>query len=674
LVESRVPSRRFLPQDPRLEEPWRFTPRIALRVAILGVVALGVFGVLFLRLWALQVLSGSQYLKTAENNQLRTVRIQAPRGLILDRNGLPIVTNVPGTAVQIWPANLPKNWKAELAELRALSKILDVPVPQMVAQIKKRAGDPVTPVTVKVAVHDAQVSYLSERASEFPGVAIASTFLRHYPYGALAAQLLGYTGEISADQLKQRVKLGYRAGDVVGMAGVEASYDRVLRGVPGTSRLRVDSLGRARGAFQPTTTPHPGHALRLTIDLDVQRAAENALRYGIQIAHANKEYYADGGAIVAIDPRDGGILALASSPTYKPSVYVGKTDPAKLKPLLDPAAAAHANYPTLNRAIAGLYPPGSTFKPVTALAAMQARILSPYASIPCTGTYTSPEDRSKQVFHNWDPNVSAQMTLPTALAASCDTYFYELGNRFYNLPPEAGHPLQQWASRFGFGQDPHLDIGPSAAGLLPTPEWRKATYTKKTDPTQWQVDRLWKPGDSIQLAIGQKDLLVTPLQMARFYALVANGGKLVTPHVLLDVEDPGANGAASRVLRPYTQGVVQASGVDPSALAVVKEGLYEATHSSIGTSSGVFGSFPVPIAGKTGTAEKVVHMSGYPHGLLLNQSWWCGYGPAPDPTIVVCALIENGGHGGVAAAPAALKVFEQYFHQTAGSQGSVKTD
>jgi len=179
LVESRVPSRRFLPQDPRTEEPWRFTPRIALRVAILGVVALAVFGVLFLRLWALQVLSGSQYLKTAENNQLRTVRIQAPRGLIVDRNGLPIVTNVPGTAVQIWPANLPKKWKAELAELRALSKILDVPVPQMVAQIKKRAGDPVTPVTVKVAVHDAQVSYLSERASEFPGVAIASTFLRH---------------------------------------------------------------------------------------------------------------------------------------------------------------------------------------------------------------------------------------------------------------------------------------------------------------------------------------------------------------------------------------------------------------------------------------------------------------------------------------------------------------
>src|SRR5438132_7992460 len=250
LVETRVRSRRFLPHDPRIEEPWRFTPKIALRVAILGVVALAVFGVLFLRLWALQVLSGSQYLKTAENNQLRTVRLQAPRGVILDRNGSPIVTNVAGTAVQIWPADLPKKWKAQLAELRALSKILDVPVPQMVAGIKKRTGDPVTPVTVKVAVHNDQVFYLLEHQSEFPGVAISETYLRHYPYGAVAAQVLGFTGEISPQQLKPAAKLGYRAGDIVGQSGLEATYDQFLRGTPGIARLRVDSLGRPRSEFQ----------------------------------------------------------------------------------------------------------------------------------------------------------------------------------------------------------------------------------------------------------------------------------------------------------------------------------------------------------------------------------------------------------------------------------------
>ena len=674
MAETRVSSRRFLPQDPRVEEPWRFTPRIALRVAILGVLALGVFGVLFLRLWALQVLSGTQYLRTAENNQLRTVRIQARRGVILDRHGRPIVTNVAGTAVQIRPADLPKKWKTQLVELRALSKIVNVPVPQIVAGIKKRAGDPVTPVTVKVAVHNDQVFYLLEHQSEFPGVAISETYLRHYPYGSLAAQVLGFTGEISPEQVKRTAKLGYRAGDIVGQSGLEAAYDQFLRGTPGIARLRVDSLGRPRSEFQTTTFADAGHALRLTIDLDVQRAAERALVEGIRTAHATKNFYADGGAIIALDPRDGSILAMASNPTYKPSVYVGKTDPQKLKPLLDPKAAAQANYPALNRAVAGEYPPGSTFKPVTALAAMQTRILSPYSSLPCTGTYTAPEDRSHQVFHNWDPNVSAQMTLPTAIAASCDTYFYKVGNDFWLLPPEAGHPLQQWASRFGFGANPGLDIGPASAGLLPTPEWRKQTYTKKTDPCCWQIDRLWKPGDSIQLAIGQKDLLVTPLQMARFYALIANGGRLVTPHLMMDVEDPGTSGAATRVLRPFTQGVLQPSGVDPAALTVVKEGLYEATHASFGTSSGVFGSFPVPIAGKTGTAEKVVHVPGYPHGLLLNQSWWCGYGPADNPEIVVCALIENGGHGGTAAAPAALRVFEQYFHTSAGQQAAVKSD
>jgi penicillin-binding protein 2 len=674
LVETRVRSRRFLPKDPRVEEPWRFTPRIALRVAILGVLALGVFGVLFLRLWALQVLSGTQYLRTAENNQLRTVRIQAQRGVILDRNGHPLVTNVAGTAVQIRPADLPKTWKAELTELRALSKIVDVPVSQILAGIKRRAGDPVTPVTVKVAVHNDQVFYLLERQSEFPGVAISETYLRHYPYGALAAQVLGFTGEISPQQLKQSAKLGYRAGDIVGESGIESAYDQFLRGRPGIARLRVDSLGRPRSDFQTTTFAHPGHALRLTIDVGLQRAAEKALVEGIKIAHATKNYYADGGAIVAMDPRDGSILAMASNPTYKPSVYVGKTDPAKLRPLLDPGAAAAANYPALNRAIAGEYPPGSTWKPVTALAAMQTRILSPYSTLPCTGTYTAPEDTSHQVFHNWDPYVDAQMTLPTALAASCDTYFYKVGNDFWLLPPDLGHPLQQWASRFGFGSSPGIDIGPASAGLLPTPEWRKRTYTKKTDPCCWQLDRLWKPGDSIQLAIGQKDLLVTPLQMARFYALVANGGKLVTPHLLMDVEDPGQSGSAARVLRPYTQEISKPSGVDPAALAVVREGLYEATHASFGTSSGVFGSFAVPIAGKTGTAEKVVRVPGYPNGLLLNQSWWCGYGPADNPEIVVCALIENGGHGGTAAAPAALQVFEQYFHTKAGVQSSVKSD
>jgi penicillin-binding protein 2 len=660
---------RFLPPSPNVEEPFRVTPKLALRVAILGMLALGIFGILFLRLWALQVLSGSQYLRTAQNNQLRTVRVQAPRGPILDRYGRVLVTNKAGTEIQIWPADLPKQGRYRL--LLKLARIVPFPIAQVAAEIDLRSGDPLTPVIVKQGVSEDQVAYLYEHQDAFPGVQIAQTYLRRYPYGSLAAQVLGYTGEISAGQLKTDAKLGYRPGDTIGQAGVESSYDTLLRGVAGQAKLRVDSLGRPRSDLTLTQPPRAGNVLRLTIDTKLQSAAERAIRYGIGVSG---EWAADGGAIVAMDPRDGSILALASYPTYSPGVYVGRVGVKALDAAgLTGKTAAAKNYPSLNRAVAGGYPPGSVFKPVTALAAMQEHLVSPYSSLPCTGVYKS----HGQVFHNWDPFANSQMTLPTALAASCDTYFYRLGEDFYSLPPERGHPLQSWASRFGFGQTTGVDVGPETAGLLPTPEWRQQTFTRKTDSCCWQIDRLWKPGDSIQLAIGQKDLLVTPLQMARFYALIANGGRLVTPHVLMDIEQGGSSSGPGRVLRSYT-GVTQPSGVDPAALAVVREGLFEATHANIGTSSAIFGSFPVRIAGKTGTAEKVVHIGTF-RG-LKNQSWWCGYGSADGqtargkPPLVVCALIENGGHGGTAAAPAALQVFEQYFGVKTTKLGVIKSD
>jgi penicillin-binding protein 2 len=250
------------------------------------------------------------------------------------------------------------------------------------------------------------------------------------------------------------------------------------------------------------------------------------------------------------------------------------------------------------------------------------------------------------------------MDLPTALAYSCDTYFYQLGDLFYSLPPDRKQPLQKWAEDFGFGRPTGSDIGPEVSGLVPTIPWKLRHF--KT-----AIDKLWKPGDSIQLAIGQGDLLVTPLQMARFYAMIANGGKLVTPHVADDIEQPSATGQAQRVLRRFGAQPPTSVGLDPAYLSVVQRGLYLAAHDPNGTSSGVFGQFPVPIAGKTGSAEKLVSMPGYPNPLNLTQSWWCGYGPYDDPNLVVCAVIENGGHGGTAAAPAALKVFEQWFGKSA---------
>jgi penicillin-binding protein 2 len=659
LASTQVPRAPRVAQPPpvdAIETPYRLGRENAFRLALLGALVLTVFAVLFLRLWALQVLSGSNYLRTAQDNQLRTLRLEAPRGPILDRNGNVIVSNVTGTGVEIWPADLPKTWPKARAELRRLARVVHVPAQVMWKKISARGTDPLTPVLVKQSIHPDQFTYLKERQDEFPGVVVAEHYLRAYPYQSLLAQVLGHVGEIDAQQLHALEQEGYKLGDQIGQSGVEASYDQYLRGVDGSATLRVDARGRPKGDLTVRSMASPGNALRLTIDIGLQRAAERALRYGIQLARADKQYNADGGAIVALDPNDGSVLAMASNPTFKPSVYAAR-DPQKLKPLLDAKAAAAANYPGLDRATQGIYPPGSVFKPLTAIAAMEAHVMEPYASIPCTPSYKS----HGQTFNNWTTAFDRGMTLTEALAVSCDTYFYDLGEKIWELPPSAGHPLQDWSSRLGLGVPTGIDVGPEETGLIQTPKWRRETYTRKTDPCCWQIDSLWKPGDSIQLAIGQKDIAVTPLQMARFYALIANGGKLVTPHVVEDVEQPGSGRSERKVLRVFGARPPLSTGVDPGALAVVRQGLYAATHSTEGTGYGAFGNFPVPVAGKTGTAEKVVDLPGYPKGHLESQSWFCGYGPYDRPELVVCAVIENGGHGGTAAAPAALKVFEQYF-------------
>jgi penicillin-binding protein 2 len=588
--------------------------------------------------------------------------VQAPRGPIVDRNGVPLVTNVTGTSIRVWASDLPKSGR--YTELRRLARLVHVPFAQIAADLRKHAGDPLAPVTVDQAARTDVVFYLSEHRDEFPGVQIARTYLRHYPYGTLAAQVLGAVGEVSQAQLDTPSGTRYRAGDEIGQSGIERSYDPYLRGESGVAHLRVDSLGRPRSALQVSTDPTPGYTLRLTLDVKLQQAAEQALRYGIATARSQGAWAANGGSIVALDPRDGSILAMASNPTYNPSVFVGRKPARLLRPLLVQSAADQANTPGLNRSIEGTYPPGSTFKPVTALAALEEHLITPYDTLPCTGQITI----AKQVFKNWDPYVYQGMTMPVALAASCDTYFYQLGKKFYDLPPERRQPLQEWARRFGFGRPTGVDIGPESAGFVPTIAWRQQHFTKQTDPCCWRIDQIWKPGHSVQLAIGQGDMLATPLQMARFYALIANGGRLVTPHLAADVEQGTA------VRRRFAPPTPQRVGVDSAALDVVRAGLDEATHGSMGTSQAIFGAFPVRIAGKTGTAEKVVHLPGQPTGLKLDQSEWCGYGPTDNPTIVVCALIENGGHGGTAAAPAALKVFEQYFGRRAAQQGTVYSD
>jgi penicillin-binding protein 2 len=647
----------FLPPDPRVEEPYRITPQMALRIAILGVLAVVLFCALFFRLWALQVISGERYLEDAKNNQVRTFRVPAQRGTIVDRNGAVLVSNQPGTQIRLWPAAFAELSDAEIdAEFKRLSGLLGMKARELRAALRRGEADPLTPVVVKTSIGDFKVNYLLEHQREFPGIQITPVQLRHYDSGSTAAQLLGYVGEIDAKQLAAREEDGYAAGDVIGQSGVEATYDRYLRGRPGVGQVRVDAVGRVTSRQEFSQLAQPGYSVKLTLDAELQGAAESAIQYGIGLAQANGEYYADGGAIVAMDPRDGAILALASTPTYNPEIFVRRAE-KDLKRLADPSA----NHPSLNRPVSGLYPPGSTFKPVTALAALETGLVSPGEVIQCDPTF----EVAGQTFSNWNPFYNQSITLVPAIAMSCDTYFYRLAMRFYG---SKGSPLQHWARRMGMGVPTGVDIGPEAQGLIPTPAWRREYFDHP-----W--DKVWRPGDSVQLSIGQGDVLVTPLQMARFYALIANGGQLVQPHLVSQIEEPSPNGQAPVVVRTVRPKPPREAGLDPGNIRIVQEGLIDAAQNgSYGTSAAVFGSFPVSIAGKTGTAEKWQKIPGYPNGKLLDQSWWCGYGPTANPEIVVCALIENGGHGGTAAAPAAMHVLAEHFGVKPTAIGEVHSD
>jgi penicillin-binding protein 2 len=536
--------------------------------------------------------------------------------------------------------------------LRRLARLLELKVPVVRDKVEERLeSDPLTPVTIDTSVGELKTAYLMEHQGDFPGVQITETYLRSYEQGVLAPHILGYVGEIDAEQLEAKADQGYRSGDRIGKTGIEAVYDTYLRGVRGEGRVFVDALGRITSEREFSQLPEPGDNIRLTIDADLQRASEEALEYGIRLAHDQDEWAADGGALVALDVNTGEILALASNPTFDPGIYVGRVEEKDLKAL----GAKSANHPTLNRAVAGLYPPGSTFKPFVALAALEEGLLGRDEYIQCTGE----EVIDGQTFSNWDPYKNEPMTVSTALANSCDTFFYNVGLDFYERKDS---PLQRWSRAMGFGAGPGIDLGPEAEGLVPTPAWRRRTF--KTE-----IDKIWTSGDSVQLAIGQGDLLVSPLQMTRAYAMIANGGKLVEPHLVKSVEEPRNEGEPPVVLRPYTPKPARELGLDPNGVQVVQQALYDATHATYGTSQAVFGSFPVPIAGKTGTAEKFVTLPGFDG--LRDQSGWCGYGLYEASEIAVCALIENGGHGDTTTAPTALKVFEKYFNVEPGTYSAV---
>jgi penicillin-binding protein 2 len=613
-----------------VDAPFHRSAAFFVRVGGLAVVAAALLGVLGLRLWSLQVLQGPSYARLAVQQAFRTVDLPAPRGAIVDARGRLLAgTNgrlvVTADRSALGTLDDHGRWRANadgLRQLQRLSRLAGVPLGTLVRRVEQSvARSPYAPAVVLFRPSSGLAFFLEERAPAYPGLRIAALPTRSYPQGGLGSEFLGLLGEIQPQQIGSTRYGRTRSGTVVGQTGVEASYDRLLNGGFRRARLGVNSQGRIVGPLRVN-----GHAprmptLKLTIDARIQRAAVQALRDGIGFAHAAGHLDAHAGAAVVLDVKTGGLVALASYPGYN-QVRAAR-DPRYLDRLLK---ADESTTPLLDRATQGLYPTGSTFKPIVAEAALAAGLITPSTYLPCTGSFTV----GGFVFHNVEAGINESMRLKQALSASCDTWFYRLGEKFYFRQARTGSlDMQHWANLLGLGRPSGLDVPGESTGVVPTPAWVKRIYKQP-----------WYEGYSINLSIGQGYLAVTPLQLAIAYAALANGGTVVTPHVAASF------GGKTLAFQPQRH-------VKLRNVWAIRDALYSAAHDSFGTSASVFGTFPIPVAGKTGTAETG-------HG--SDHSWYASWAPAGRPRIVVVVLIEHGGFGAQAAAPAAKEIYSAYFH------------
>jgi penicillin-binding protein 2 len=499
-------------------------------------------------------------------------------------------------------------------------------------------------------------TYVEEHAPLYPGIEVQDEYLRSYPQGNLAAHVLGYVGPISAEQLEQRHFKGYEGGDTVGYTGLEWTYDKWLRGRDGVAKVEVDAEGhpKAGGEVPGGRMEEAGDTLVTTIDSKVQKAAQEALVEGIDLAHRDGQYDANGGAAVVLDVRNGDVLALASYPTYNPSVWVGGISEKKYKNLF---VKKSQNTPLFNRAISESKAVGSTFKAVTSVAALEEGVISSGTTVWCPGYYESEYDiaEKKTKFWCWAKDGHGTLDLDGAIAQSCDTYFYHVGDLFYG---RKGSALGDWAVRLGYGKSTGIDIPAEVPGRVPTRAWKQEHY-------ETEIDKLWKPSDSIYMAVGQGNLEATPLQLAVSYAAIANGGKIVTPHLGLKVVD--SVGQTVRDLQPA--GPAREVDISEDTLNAVRNGLYSASH--VGTSGPVFNGYDVDVSGKTGTAE----VWDGDQNRMVDYAWYASYAPSNDPKYAVVVMVEKGGHGATTAAPATRMIYDALFHIDSGKfTGTVTGD
>src|SRR5919204_2722804 len=557
----------FLEPSRRQRQPTAQTlARRTRALAFLGIVLLSV---LLLRLWGLQVIHGAQERAIAEAQRVRLGLTTAPRGEILDRNGAVLVSDRLVPAVRVDPGHLPAPGAARRALYRRLGEVLDLPARSLqLMVVRGRRASPYANVTLAVGVPFTRVTYLLEHQERFPGVEIVGVHVRRYPLGPLAAGVLGTVGGGTESQRHQRRFRGARPGDIVGQSGLEYTYDRWLRGRDGATRVVVDALGRRRGVLSGLP-PRPGLQLRTSLDIRLEREGYAGLLRGFALARRN-HHPGGAGAFAALDPRDGRLLALGSWPSFDPDPFAHGAGGRALRQLSAPGSGARL----VNRAIQGAYPTGSTFKAITAVAALQSGVLRPDTIVNDPGTFSF----GSIVLHNAGDTPHGSIAMAQALQVSSDVFFYRLGAQLAFAP---GAPLQRWARKLGIGRPTGIDLPGEFSGLLPSPAWRDRLFRLH------QTDRPWTPGDDVNLAVGQGDLQATPLQLAVAYAAIANGGHVVRPRVGMDVELPGGR-VAHLVRTPRGRRV----RISPVARATIMRGLRLAASAPGGTSADVFSGFP----------------------------------------------------------------------------------
>src|SRR5215212_1250717 len=589
------------------------------RVVSLAIVVAVIFVVLAARLWQLQVLTGNDYTLSARHTQTREIKVPAQRGVIYDRDGEVLANNVPGLNVTVVPDEISRD------KVKQLAKILEADTEAVLDSYDAafELGNQYGPMLVKENADRDDVTYVSERTSEFPGVTVNDDYVRNYPKGKVASHILGYTGAITQDELKQDGFKDLSNDSVVGKSGVELAYEEVLRGEAGKQVYNVDALGRivpegsrvdSLGRFvdengEPIAVdpskelpdrikdPIPGQDLALTMDLDLQRVVESELDGALARAQG-AGYAGSGGAAIAMDPTNGEILALVSRPDFDPPLFVGGISGTREMETFEYLNSEAANYPFTNRAITGGQPAASTFKPFTGLAGLTFGVMDAYSTVTDTGECWHPTGCAWGCWQSWrenSPNYEylgphGTQNYAEALKDSNDKFFYQVADWIWNATDDKNW-LPHFYERFGFGHLPGVDLPAESAGRVPTSGWKKSWNVQMGTPEQ----ALWTVGDWVNLAIGQGDLLVSPLQLVRGYSAIENGGTLVTPHVGLEVRDQ--NGKLVNKISPGPAGQVN---VNDAYLQNTIYGLRGVTEHD-GTAGPAFKGSHLPTVGKSGT-------------------------------------------------------------------------